>query len=244
MPTPRSWTPSCLKPPPMKRPAPAFGSVFSASMMTALPVRGPMRSAVENRPTQIVPNTPFARCTERAPTGSSSFSLSNMRTANTTSTPATEPMITEEPTETNAQGAVIATRPARQPFSVMPRSGLPIMIQHVAVDVSVANAAAVLVVTVISPIARGSTPIVLPGLNPNQPNHRTKVPIVAAIRLWPAMGLTLPSAPYLPMRGPSIQTPTSAAQPPIECTWVEPAKSTKPFWERKPPPQIQCPTTG
>src|SRR5688572_9131231 len=210
----------------MKRPAPKLGLVFWPSRIAPLSVRGPIRSAVENRPTQIVPNTPLTRCTDVAPTGSSILILSKNMTANTTRTPAIEPMITEEPTVTNAQGAVMATRPARQPFSVMPRSGLPIMIQHVAVAVSVANAAAVFVVMAISPMATASRPIVLPGLNPNQPNHRTKQPIVAAIMLWPGIGLTLPSAEYLPIRGPSIQAPTRAAQPPIECTWVEPAKST------------------
>ncbi len=38
--------------------------------------------------------------------------------------------------------------------------------------------------------------------------------------------------------------PTRAAQPPIECTTVEPAKSRKPLLASQPPPQIQWPTMG
>ena len=34
--------------------------------------------------------------------------------------------------------------------------------------------------------------------------------------------------------------PARAAQPPTECTTVEPAKSRKPYWlSRKPPPHFQ-----
>ena len=114
----------------------------------------------------------------------------------------------------------------------------------VAVAVSVATAAAVFVVTQMCEISLGITPIVLPGLKPNQPSHKMKQPIVAAVMLWPGMAWGLPSAEYLPMRGPSMYTPTSAAQPPIECTCVEPAKSRKPALASQPPPQIQWPTTG
>ena len=83
-------------------------------------------------------------------------------------------------------------------------SGLPSMIQQVAVAVSVATAAAVLVVTQMCEIASGITAIVLPGLKPNQPSHRIKQPMVAAVMLWPGIACGLPSAEYLPMRGPSI----------------------------------------
>ena len=46
-----------------------------------------------NSPTQIVPNMPPTRWTDRAPTGSSSLILSNNRTEKTTSTPAMRPMM-------------------------------------------------------------------------------------------------------------------------------------------------------
>jgi hypothetical protein len=45
--------------------------------------------------------------------------------AQTTSTPATSPVITAEMLVTNAQGAVIATRPASMPFAIMLGCGLP-----------------------------------------------------------------------------------------------------------------------
>jgi hypothetical protein len=98
----------------------------------------------------------------------------------------------------------------------MPISGLPSRSQQVIVAVIVAAAAARFVVTATSAMAAGSTPIVLPGLKPNQPNHRTKQPIVAAVMLCPGIAFTLPSVAYLPMRGPSKMMPASAAQPPIE----------------------------
>ena len=58
------------------------------------------------------------------------------------------------------------------------------------------------------------------------------------------MGLGTPSGLYLPMRGPSSRMPANAAQPPTECTTVEPAKSNMPSAASQPPPQIQCPVTG
>src|SRR3989338_10860273 len=85
--------------------------------------------------------------------------------------------------------------------------------------------------------------MVEPGLNPNQPNHKTNVPRVAKDKLWPGIGLTLPLL-YLPNRGPSNNTPAKAAHPPTECTTVEPAKSNIPFCASHPPPQIQWPTIG
>ena len=63
---------------------------------------------------------------------------------------------------------------------------------------------------------------------------------------WPGIARGLPSLPYLPMRGPSMAAPMSAAQPPTLCTTVEPAKS----WngvsscDSQPPPQTQWTTTG
>jgi len=67
-----------------------------------------------------------------------------------------------------------------------------------------------------------------PPLKPNQPIQRMKVPSVASGRLAPGMALTLPSEPYLPLRGPSSSTPARAAAAPAMCTIPEPAKSRKP----------------
>jgi subfamily B ATP-binding cassette protein MsbA len=72
-----------------------------------------------------------------------------------------------------------------------------------------------------------ATPNVLPGLKPNQPNQSTRQPMKAAIMLWPGIACTRPSAAYLPIRGPRMIAPVRAAQPPTECTAVQPAKSQK-----------------
>jgi hypothetical protein len=82
-----------------------------------------------------------------------------------------------------------------------------------------------------------------PPLKPNQPSHRMNVPSVASARFEPGIGLTLPSL-YLPRRGPSTITPARAAQPPTECTTVEPAKSEKPASDNQPPPHCQEPEMG
>src|SRR5688572_20900990 len=66
-------------------------------------------------------------------------------------------------------------------------------------------------------------------------------PTTAIGMLLPIIGLTRPPGPYLPMRGPSIIAPTSAAQPPTECTSVDPAKSWKPAACSQPPPHFQEP---
>src|SRR6056297_290624 len=83
-----------------------------------------------------------------------------------------------------------------------------------------------------------------PPLKPNHPSHRMNVPSVASARFEPGMGLTLPSLPYLPRRGPRTIAPASAAQPPTECTTVEPAKSEKPASASQPPPHCQEPEIG
>src|SRR3546814_9976297 len=78
-------------------------------------------------------------------------------------------------------------------------------------------------------------------LKPNQPSQRIKVPRVASGKLAPGIGWTLPLGPYLPLRGPRMMAPVSAAQPPTEWTMVEPAKSEKPTSASQPPPQVQEP---
>src|SRR5690606_18426440 len=83
-----------------------------------------------------------------------------------------------------------------------------------------------------------------PPLKPNQPSHRMKVPSVASGRDEQSMGLTWPPGPNLPVRAPSRMAPASAAQPPTECTRVEPAKSEKPSSLSQPPPHCQEPVIG
>ncbi len=83
-----------------------------------------------------------------------------------------------------------------------------------------------------------------PPLKPNQPSQRMNMPSVASARFEPGKGLTRPPGPYLPVRAPSTIAPASAAQPPTECTIVEPAKSRKPAASRKPPPHFQLAWIG
>src|SRR5687768_17399962 len=209
-----------------------------------LPVAAPVILSTANTPTISVPNTPLNRWTGIAPTGSSILSASSSFTARTTRTPANKPMRSEALTVTNAQGAVIATRPASTPLIDMLRSGLPSQSQlTVVADRSPMNAA-VLVVIKMCAIALGSAAIVDPGLKPNQPSHSTRHPMNADVKLCGGIGFTLPSAPNLPSRGPRMSTPASAAQPPMLCTTVEPAKSQKPADASQPPPQIQWPVIG
>ena len=139
----------------------------------------------------------------------------------------------------------MATRPARQPLTVMPRSGLPIAIHEVTVEVSTAAMAEVFVVIRIYMTSDGFSKLTVePGLKPNQPSHRTNRPMTASDMLWPGIALGLPSLPYFPMRGPRIHAPARAAQPPTECTTVSPAKSMKPRLASQPPPHTQWPTIG
>ena len=78
-------------------------------------------------------------------------------------------------------------------------------------------------------LMRRSVPAsVEPGLKPNQPKARMKVPSTTIGTLCPGMAFGLPCESYLPMRGPMTMAPASAMTPPIACTTPEPAKSTAP----------------
>ena len=93
-------------------------------------------------------------------------------------------------------------------------------------------AAARLVFTITMLIATASTALANvscdPPLKPNQPSQRMKTPSVTAMVLEGGVGLALPSRPNLPSLGPTTSMPASAAQPPVLCTMVEPAKSWNP----------------
>ena len=70
-----------------------------------------------------MPQTPW---TAIAPTGSSMPLRSRKNTASIARTAAIAPMTAAAHGDTKAQGAVIATRPASMPFTIMPGSGLPV----------------------------------------------------------------------------------------------------------------------
>ena len=85
-------------------------------------------------------------------------------------------------------------------------------------------AAARQVVTNVLDTASGSADSTEPPLNPNQPSHRQKTPIVASGIFEPGIALTwFPT--YFPSRGPNSNAPARAPQPPTEWTSVDPAKS-------------------
>ena len=83
-----------------------------------------------------------------------------------------------------------------------------------------------------------------PPLNPNHPNQRMNTPSVTTSTLEGGRARTEPSRRNLPSRGPATMMPASAAQPPVLCTMVEPAKSWNPISASQPPPQVQAPTMG
>src|SRR4029453_13123019 len=103
---------------------------------------------------------------------------------------------------TKAQGAVIATRPASIPLHNIVVSGLSPLAQ----SVNMANIAPVKLASIVfttTKIMGRSVPAgVDPGLNPNQPNARIKVPKATIGTLWPGMATGLPLESYLPRRGP------------------------------------------
>ena len=84
-----------------------------------------------------------------------------------------------------------------------------------------------------------------PPLKPNQPSHRMNAPSVASGIDEPGKDVTEPSSLKRPVRAPMTIAPARAAQPPVECTKVEPAKSENAkLASKKPPPHSHPPTIG
>src|SRR5215469_14085151 len=197
-------------------------------------------------PKEITPQSPLTPCTEIAPTGSSTPTLSQKNTLSTTITPAMAPITAAAQLDTNAHGAVIATRPASMPLHIMEGSGfLPVAIMNT-IEAREPVTPASIVFTTMCAILRSVPERVEPGLNPNQPKARTKVPTTAMGMLWPGMACGFPLT-YLPMRGPIHMAPARAMAPPMACTTPDPAKSTAPCPQpqflpacaNQPPPQTQ-----
>ncbi len=205
-------------------------------------VSGAKRSSAK-RPRAIVPIAPQTPWTEMAPTGSSTRTRSKKRIEPTTSRPAARPIRAADHGATNAHGAVIATRPARTPLSVMLMSAFLNNAHDSTIAPTAPQTAARLVVRAMWAMS-GVAAMVEPGLNPNQPSQRMKTPSEAIGIEWPGIGLTFPFLENLPILGPTKIAPIRASQAPVECTTVEPAKSHMPRLASQPPPQIQWPTTG
>ena len=148
---------------------------------------------------------------------------------------------------TLSQGAVIATRPAKEAFRHIDTSGLPYRNQVKIIQDTVATAGAIVVVTKMEPsceILVAAAP-----LNPYQPSHKINTPRAPIVKLCPGIAFTLmlPSFllfVYLPIRGPNSLAPTKADKPPTIWIAQEPAKSWKPNCANQPPPQIQCASIG
>ena len=180
----------------------------------------------EKMPTHRTPNRPPTPWTPMAPTGSSMPRRSMKPMASMTMTAARMPMTAAAQGCTKAQGAVIATRPASMPLTIIPGSGLPtrFIIQNIAAVAPKAAARAVFRATTAK--RTSVTAKVEAALKPNQPNSRMNVPSMAIGMWWPGIGLAEPSLLNFPMRGPSTMAPARAAMPPTACTTPEPAKST------------------
>src|ERR1019366_1623967 len=205
------------------------------------------------RPTLRPPRMPQNPWTEMAPQGSSILVTRSLNsTPPQTTAPASTPMIMAEVGPTKAHGAVMATNPASMPLHAMVTSGLPNMRYQISMAVADPATAARLVLTATTAIRKSVAPSVDPGLKPIQPNSRMKVPVTTKTRLCAGKARGLPSAPYLPRRGPRIIARAIAQKPPIACTTVEPAKSTypcprsmlEPSCESQPPPHAQHPKIG
>ena len=84
--------------------------------------------------------------------------------------------------------------------------------------VTVATAAAMLVVTKILPmdvrLASPSALTVEQPLKPNQQNQRINTPSAPSVMLWPRIALGFPFLSYFPIRGPRIFAPIRAEIPP------------------------------
>src|SRR3989442_1847580 len=109
-----------------------------------------------------------------APIGSSIFILSQNRTLQMTSTPATAPIRNADHGVTKAHGAVIATRPASIPLHIIEGSGLPKTIHMYRHEAIAPAAEASIVLTAMMPMRLSEAARDEPALKPNQPNARMK----------------------------------------------------------------------
>src|SRR3954451_15829648 len=123
----------------------------------------------------------------------------------------------------NEHGALNATRTASMLVHIIDGAGLPYRIHMYNKPQIVADMPAIIVLTATMPMRPSVAASDEPALKPNQPNARMKVPS-CTIGMWCGMiGLTLPSAPYLPMRGPIRSDVITASAPPCRWTTPEPA---------------------
>ncbi len=127
---------------------------------------------------------------------------------------------------------MIVARPATEPVItstklILPRKILAMINQAI---IPLAKPTKVFVKALVAKAPADKAP---PELKPNQPNHKSPVPIAAAIKLFGCI-------PCLAtLRLPKTKILAKAAKPAVVWITVPPAKSTKPHLDRKPSPQTQ-----
>src|SRR5580692_10123949 len=129
-------------------------------------------------PTQTAPSQPQYPCTETAPQGSSILRTRSLkRTPPHTRDPASTPIITDAVGDTNAHGAVIATKPASIPLQAIVMSGLPNRKYQISMAAADPATAARFVFTATTEMRRSVAPSVDPGLKPIHPKSNMNVPV-------------------------------------------------------------------
>src|ERR1700730_19354775 len=93
------------------------------------------------------------------------------------------PMITDAVGDTNAHGAVMATRPASIPLQAMVISGFPKSRYHRSIAAAEPATAARFVFTATTAMRRSVAPRVDPGLNPIHPKRSMNVQLTTKTRL-------------------------------------------------------------
>ena len=134
---------------------------------------------------------------------------------------------------TTAHPAVIPTRPAITPFSILSGCTQPLWKALISIQATPPADADKTVLTIIPGMALEASRVE-PALKPIQPNQRIKTPPVAMTSEWPGISTGLPSSSNRPRLAPRHIAAARATQPPTLCTTVEPAKSIKPRWANQP----------
>ena len=170
--------------------------------------------------------------TEIAPPGSSTPSLDSKRSmANGTRAPATAPTRIPAAGFRKAAPALLATKPASQPFATSDASGPPKRIRVTAAAINAEAAAESVVLTATKITREGSAPpkrIAPDEFSPSHPIQAKRQPRRTSTTLCPGIAADVPSGVYFPGRGPRIHVIDNAVSPPTTWIVLQPPPSTKP----------------